>query len=348
LNIYRDGVELLAGTAAHARAVMQLRDDVGREGRWIGTEGGGDIDLMAQRYLEQLQDESRRWFVVVDGDDVIGAIYIQDEHGIAELMMMIASGFRGRGLGRQMLDAAVEWAEQRGCRKISLEVWPHNEPARRLYLAAGFQDEGRLRRQWPRRNGEVWDSILMVKVLDTTSPGSPWPDARVPSLRLRLPRLDDEDAVRAAQSALRADDFLFALWLDEAPSWTAYLDELDRRREDRTISEDQVPSVFLLADVGGELVGRSSIRFALNDFLLREGGHIGYGVLPAHRRRGYATEILRQSLAIVRAQGVDRVLVTCDVDNAASATVIERCGGVLEDIHEESRDGIPKRRYWID
>ena len=341
-------VELLVGAAEHARAVMQLRDDVGREGRWIGTEGGGDVDAMARHYVEQLRDETRRWFVLLDDGEVVGAIYVQDEHGRADLFMVIAPSHRSRGLGRQLLDAGVEWAEQRGCRKISLEVWPHNEAARRLYRRAGFQDEGRLRRQWPRRNGEVWDSIVMSKLLDTSAPGSPWPDPPLPSLRLRLPRVDDEAAVRAAQDALRADGFVFSLWLDEAPSWSAWLDELDRRRRDQTISEDQVPSVFLLAEVGGELVGRSSIRFALNQFLLREGGHIGYGVLPEHRRRGYATEILRQSLAIVRANGVDRVLVTCDVDNVASATVIERCGGVLEDIHEESQDGIPKRRYWID
>ena len=61
-----------------------------------------------------------------------------------------------------------------------------------------------------------------------------------------------------------------------------------------------------------------------------EGGHIGYAVRPAHRRRGYATEILRQSLIVARAVGVDGVLVTCDDDNVGSAAVIERCGGVLE------------------
>jgi len=66
-----------------------------------------------------------------------------------------------------------------------------------------------------------------------------------------------------------------------------------------------------------------------------------------YRGRGYATEILRQSLIVARAEAVDRVLVTCDDDNAASATIIERLGGVLEDVRDGS-DGIPKRRYWID
>jgi len=71
-------------------------------------------------------------------------------------------------------------------------------------------------------------------------------------------------------------------------------------------------------------------------------------VLPQHRRRGCATEILRQSLIIARAEGVDRVLVTCDEDNAGSRIVIESCGGQLESVVNSPDGGPPKRRYWID
>lgn len=86
----------------------------------------------------------------------------------------------------------------------------------------------------------------------------------------------------------------------------------------------------------------------LNDFLLQVGAHVGYAVRPAFRGRGYATGILELSLDVLREAGLDGALVTCDDDNVASARVITRCGGVLEDLRQENPDEVPKRRYWID
>jgi predicted acetyltransferase len=107
-----------------------------------------------------------------------------------------------------------------------------------------------------------------------------------------------------------------------------------------------VPATFLVAQAGSHLVGRVSIRHELNAFLSDFGGHIGYGVRRGNRRRGYATEILRQALIVARAEGVDRVLLTCDDDNTGSAIVIERAGGVFDDVRV-APDGTRRRRYWI-
>jgi predicted acetyltransferase len=165
-------------------------------------------------------------------------------------------------------------------------------------------------------------------------------------LTLRPVVLEDENAFRRAHQALAADGFVFGLWYDEATSFDGYIERLAEQERGENLPGNLVPSSFRVADVGGVIVGRSSIRHRLNEWLLQEGGHIGYGVLPEHRRRGYATEILRQSLGIVAGHGVDRVLVTCDDGNVGSATVIERCGGVLAEVGA-GHDGQAVRRYWI-
>lgn len=167
-------------------------------------------------------------------------------------------------------------------------------------------------------------------------------------LRLRPLRPTDEAEFRAAHEAMAAEGFVFGLLYSPGMSWDDYLREQEDHRAGVNLPERLVPASFLVADVGGTIVGRTSIRHRLNESLLREGGHIGYGVLPAHRRRGYATEILRQSLVILRSLGIDRVLVTCDDDNLGSIKAIEACGGVLKDVGEAESRPAKIRRYWID
>ncbi|WP_231925194.1 GNAT family N-acetyltransferase [Micromonospora purpureochromogenes] len=93
------------------------------------------------------------------------------------------------------------------------------------------------------------------------------------------------------------------------------------------------------------VLGGIALRHELNDFLLRVGGHVGYGIRPSARRRGLATWAPGRMLGDARALGLDRVLITCEVDNIGSAKTIEHHGGVLEDV----RDTEPgtARRYWI-
>lgn len=108
---------------------------------------------------------------------------------------------------------------------------------------------------------------------------------------------------------------------------------------------DRVRCTYRWIVEGEQVLGGIALRHRLDDFLLRVGGHIGYGIRPSARRRGLATWALGRMLDEARALGLDRVLVTCAADNIASARTIERGGGVLADIRDTELG--PARRYWI-
>lgn len=92
---------------------------------------------------------------------------------------------------------------------------------------------------------------------------------------------------------------------------------------------------------GEEFLGYLAIRHSLNDFLLEQGGHIGYSVRPSRRGEGHATRALRLALDEATGLGLDHVLVTCDHDNLPSRLTIEHAGGALEDQRGD------KLRYWF-
>jgi predicted acetyltransferase len=172
-------------------------------------------------------------------------------------------------------------------------------------------------------------------------------DSGDPTVLLRPLMLTDEPEARRAHEELAPDGFAFILDVRDGEPWPEYLNRVDKLRRGVDMPAGWVPATFLVAEVAGQLVGRVSIRHELNAYLAEIGGHIGYAVRPAFRRRGYASSILRQALLVAQELGIHPALVTCDDDNAGSARVIERCGGVLDGVVSGPDGSAPKRRYWV-
>lgn len=115
-----------------------------------------------------------------------------------------------------------------------------------------------------------------------------------------------------------------------------------------TVPAGMIPSTQLLAfNEAGELVGMLALRHSLNENLAQCGGHIGYSVRKSQRKKGYASQMLAASLPLAQALGLERVLVTCHKWNTASAKVILKNGGILENEVISPTDGEIIRRYWI-
>lgn len=123
-----------------------------------------------------------------------------------------------------------------------------------------------------------------------------------------------------------------------------YLENLEIKEETK---DGRVPDTTLFClDVDRNIfVGAVNIRHYLNEGLLKTGGHIGDGIRPSERRKGYATAMIALALQECKKLGIDKVLMTCDKDNTGSAKSIIHNGAVLENEVEE--DGCIEQRYWI-
>jgi predicted acetyltransferase len=137
-------------------------------------------------------------------------------------------------------------------------------------------------------------------------------------------------------------DGTFAIAWD---GYAGFYELLSRMRNGGYPRPDIVPMDSYFIESQGNILGEVYIRRRLTPLLERIGGHVGYKVRPSARNRGVATAALRLALKELASLGVDQALVTCNTTNAASAKVIERCGGRrIDDAISEDRI---ERRYWI-
>lgn len=133
----------------------------------------------------------------------------------------------------------------------------------------------------------------------------------------------------------------------DCSDFDTFLLELQYQKEGLLQNENAANnSTFWLVNADRRALGAVNIRHYLTPSLLEMGGHIGYGIRPSERKKGYATRLLSLALIKAKVMNIDRVLLSCDKDNIGSAKTMINNGGVLDS--EAIVNGLEIQRYWIE
>jgi predicted acetyltransferase len=173
----------------------------------------------------------------------------------------------------------------------------------------------------------------------------------VSDLALVLPDVAYRDSFLAAARETLADEGRDedAALRERERDFASHVARLVANREGRDLAPGHVAQTDFWLVEDGVWVGRYGYRHHLTPNLERFGGHLGYQIRPSCRGRGLATRGLALVLERLRATpgSPARILLTCDTTNAASRRVIEKNGGVLQDVIEIEGRTDPVMRWWI-
>ena len=134
----------------------------------------------------------------------------------------------------------------------------------------------------------------------------------------------------------------------ETLSFNDWIDDLEKNKYEENLPElYSTHTLYLAINDNNKIVGAIGIRWKQVPVLMTFGGLIGYSIRPSQRGKGYASEMLKLALDKFKNTNIENILITCKDFNIASKKVIERNGGIFENIYSNDDDGYTYLRYWI-
>lgn len=169
-------------------------------------------------------------------------------------------------------------------------------------------------------------------------------------LYLKFPSIDEKEKFIEYIKEYRLDNpNAKPLGCTEELDYENWLINIKKESDGIELEKGRVPStVYFLMNEDERILAHVSIRHSIdNDFLRLYGGHIGYGVRPSERRKGYATIMLHLALIKCNELGINDVMISCKESNIGSAKTIENNLGIQKELIYIEDEQTNFKKYWI-
>lgn len=334
--------------------------NIGPNAGWKPHENIEESKKILQMFVDDNVNSDEKGYVYAielkENNKFIGSIGIHRNDKIrnaiektAMLGYVLSEDYWGKGIMTEAANAILKYCfEEEKLWLVSVYHYDYNKRSRRVIEKLGFKFEGVLRYSTQLLDARVCDdwtySMTHTEYMRKI--------AAEQKLVLKLPEEFSKDEYlsyckEVTDEAGEEGVNPYAAVL-HGKSYEEWLEHTVKARTNP--DEGLVPStVYFLLNEKGRVLGAIDLRHYLNEYLRNMGGHIGYGVRPSERKRGFASIMLALALEKLAEISPDEemVLVTCDDNNIGSAKTIEANGGVLENKVTDERDGSIVRRYWI-
>jgi ribosomal protein S18 acetylase RimI-like enzyme len=126
--------------------LVELRDSIAAEGELIAAAPGDRSVVEEELALAAILSQGGLSLTLEVDGEVAGHLLVRRLYGrldtdTAEIAIAVHNSARGAGLGRALMETAIDWARAVRLSKLSLGVFPSNSRAIRLYRSLGFVDE---------------------------------------------------------------------------------------------------------------------------------------------------------------------------------------------------------------